>query len=175
MELLKKIFNFIHNNQSISILTTEGSFKRVRKQTFCSVALMILNLFKESVEFNLATFLPKIQCKPVSGAAFSIARYKIKIAFFHELNNLISSHIQAMPPKLWNGFRLIAGDGTTVSLPASPDIKDHFKIYEISGGNTHTVLANCCILYDVMTNFIVDVNLDLMSNGELPMMVKNYT
>jgi hypothetical protein len=132
---------------------------------------MILNLFKESVEFNLATFLPKIQCKPVSGAAFSIARYKIKIAFFHELNKLLSSHIQSMPPKLWNGFRLIAGDGTTVSLPATPDIKGHFKIYEISGGNTYTVLANCCILYDVMSNFIVDVNLDLMSNGELPMMV----
>jgi hypothetical protein len=133
------------------------------------VALTILNLFKESVEYNLATFLPKIQCKPVTGAAFSIARYKIKIDFFHELNKLLYNHIKTLPPKLWNGFRLVAGDGTTISLPATPDIKNHFKIYETSKGNTHTVLANCCIFYDVLSNFVVDVNLDLMSNGELPM------
>ena len=169
MELLKKIFDFIHNNQTISNLTIEGSFKRVRIQTFSSVALTILNLFKESVEYNLATFLPKIQCKPVTGAAFSIARYKIKIDFFHELNKLLYDHIKTLPPKLWNGFRLVAGDGTTISLPATPDIKNHFKIYETSKGNTHTVLANCCIFYDVLSNFVLDVNLDLMSNGELPM------
>jgi hypothetical protein len=134
------------------------------------VALMILNLFKESVEYNLATVLPKIQYKSVSGAAFSIARYKIKIAFFHELNKFLYAHIKTLPPKLWKGFRLIAGDGTTVGLPATPDIKDHFKIYESSKGNTHIVLANCCILYDVLSSYVVDVNLDLMSNGELPMM-----
>lgn len=130
----------------------------------------ILHLFKDSVEFNLATFLPKINCKPVTGAAFSIARYKIKIEFFHELCNLMAAHISSLKPKLWKGFRLIAGDGTTIGLPASPKIKTHFGIYELTKGGTHTVLANCAILYDVLSNLVIDTTMDLMSKGEITLM-----
>jgi len=34
------------------------------------VALLVLNLFKDSAEYNLATLLPQIKAKPVTGAAF---------------------------------------------------------------------------------------------------------
>lgn len=82
----------------------------------------------------------------------------------------MASQIRGLKPKLWKGFRLIAGDGTTVGLPASPDIKEHFGIYEIAKGNTQTVLANCCILYDVLSNFIIDTSLDLITKGEVTIM-----
>ncbi|TAF74588.1 MAG: hypothetical protein EAZ53_08035 [Bacteroidetes bacterium] len=77
-------------------------------------------LFKESVEYNLATLLPKLDLKPVKGSAFSIARYKLKIDFFLELNKMVFNHIEALKPKLWKNYRLIAGDGSTISVPASP-------------------------------------------------------
>ena len=127
--------------------------------------MLILNLFKESAEFNLATLLPQIGIKPVKGATFSIARYKIKLSFFLELNKMMSEHIQTLKPKLWKGFRLIAGDGTTVNLPPSPKIKEHFGIFAISEG-THTCLANACMLYDVLSNLVVDTIISPCSIGE---------
>lgn len=128
--------------------------------------MLILNLFKESAEYNLATLLPQIDIKPVKGATFSIARYKIKLSFFLELNKMMSEHIQTLKPKLWKGFRLIAGDGTTVNLPPSPKIKQHFGIFAVSEGNTHTCLANACMLYDVLSNLVVDTIISPCSIGE---------
>lgn len=128
--------------------------------------MLILNLFKESAEYNLATLLPQIDIKPVKGATFSIARYKIKLSFFLELNKMMSEHIQTLKPKLWNGFRLIAGDGTTVNLPPSSKIKEHFGIFAVSDGNTHTCLANACMLYDVLSNLVVDTIISPCSIGE---------
>ena len=166
-ELLKKVFNFIHNNHNYSELCINKiNFTRKCKLTFASVALLILNLFKETAEYNLATLLPQIDIKPVKGTTFSIARYKIKLSFFLELNKMMSEHIETLKPKLWKGFRLIAGDGTTVNLPPSPKIKEHFGIFAISEGNTHTCLANACMLYDVLSNLVVDTIISPCSIGE---------
>jgi hypothetical protein len=128
--------------------------------------LLILNLFKESAEYNLAALLPRMDIKPVKGATFSIARYKIKLGFFLELNKMMSEHIQTLRPKVWKGFRLIAGDGTTVNLPPSPKIKEHFGIFAVSDDSTHTCLGNACMLYDVLSNLVVDTIISPCSIGE---------
>ena len=41
--------------------------------------------FKESVEFNLSKILPQLGNRPVGGAAFSAALYKISPVFFQAL------------------------------------------------------------------------------------------
>lgn len=128
--------------------------------------LLVLNLFKDSAEYNLATLLPQIKLRPVTGAAFSIARYKIKLSFFLELNKIVSTHIESRIPRTWKGFRLIAGDGTTVSLPPSPRVKKHFGVFDITGGSKHTCLANACMLYDVLSGLILDTVIAPSSIGE---------
>lgn len=85
-----------------------------------------------------------------------MARYKIKLSFFLGLNHIVADHIETLKPKLWNDYRLIAGDGTTVNLPPSPSIKKHFGIFKETKSGTKTCLANACILYDVLSNFILD-------------------
>ncbi len=102
----------------------------------------------------------------MSGAAFSIARYKISIGFFLELNQLLADYIETLEPKLWKGFRLIAGDGSSVGLPASRQIKKHFGIFAVTSDNTHTCLANTCMLYDVLSNLVLDVIIAPCSIGE---------
>jgi hypothetical protein len=125
-----------------------------------------MNLFKDSVEYSLTTFLPELSCECVTGAAFSLARYKIKLAFFLELNNMMTEHILELPPKLWNGFQLVAGDGTTVNMPSSPKIKEHFGVYSVSGEKTTTCLSNACMLYDVLSGFVLDSIIAPISIGE---------
>ena len=48
-----------------------------------------MHLFKESVDYQLFTFLPQLKAPKVSGAAFSKARYKIHLSFFKALNTLL--------------------------------------------------------------------------------------
>ena len=77
---------------------------------------------------------------------------------------------RGLNPILWKGFGLIAEDGTSISLPASPKIKTHFKIHEVTKGSTHTELANCAILYTVLSNLVIDASIDLMAKEETKMM-----
>ena len=122
------------------------------------------------MEYNTATVLPELKLQPVCGAAFSIARYKIKLNFFLELNNIITQHINCCEHKTWNGYRLIAGDGTTVNLPPSPQIKNHFGITEVTKGNTHICLANACMLYDVQSGLVLDTVICPYTIGESTVM-----
>ena len=176
-KLIEKVSFFIHNQQNISNLKEDDSFfTRNRILSFSTTVLMILNLFKDSVEFSMTSLLPQLGLKPVSGAAFSIARYKIKIELFLELDSIMSAHLKTLPPKLWKGYRLIAGDGTTIKVPASTQIKKHFGIFAVGGKNTKTCLTNACMLYDVLSNLVLDSIIAPVSIGEgmlLPNMIKN--
>lgn len=166
-EFLKKVSSFIYNPQTISDFKEDkSSFTRKGKLSFSSIAILLMNLFKDSVEYSLTTFLPELSSESVTGAAFSLARYKIKIDFFLELNNMMKAHIIQLPPQLWNGFQLIAGDGTTVNMPSSPKIKKHFGIFSVSGEKTTTCLSNACILYDVLSGLVLDSVIAPISIGE---------
>lgn len=172
-KFLKTLFSFIHETKTatdFSVATQD--FSRSRKLSFTTIAISILHLFKESVEHKVLSFLPLLSLPTVSGAAFSYARYKIKLDLFLALNNKLSSYHNSLPAKLWNGFRLIAGDGTTVSLPPSPQIKEHFGLYDsLASGNSVTCLAQSFLFYDILTNFIVDAVIAPICLGESTLML----
>ncbi|HAL81377.1 MAG TPA: hypothetical protein DCO83_03385, partial [Mucilaginibacter sp.] len=99
--LLKKTFDFIHLNPDFSKYTTKATFfTRNRILTFPVVVSSILNLFKESVEYNISTILSFLEVKPVTGAAFSLARYKIDLSFFRDLNKILVDFHQKLTSKL---------------------------------------------------------------------------
>jgi hypothetical protein len=102
----------------------------------------------------------------VSGAAFSAARYKIKPAFFQALNAIVIKHIQTLKPKTWNGYQLIAVDGSTVSIPPSPSIKKSFSIFATTAQGTKTCMAQALICYDVLSNYVLASTIDKMEIGE---------
>ena len=104
--------------------------------------------------------------RPLSGAAFSAARYKIQPIFFQELNKLLLRHIYSLKPRLWKGFRIVAIDGTSILLPASPQIKKVFGVFDKTSRGTNTCLAQSVMLYDVLSDFVLGIKLDKMCNGE---------
>lgn len=167
MSLLKKTFDFIHNNpERKQYLTQPIFFKRNRTLTFPVVVSSILNLFKESVEYNISTLLSQLNLKPVTGAAFSLARYKIDLSFFKDLNKIVVDFHQQASSKRWKGFQLIAGDGSTVSLPASRQMKDYFGIYSTSRSGTKSCLAQIFMLFDVYTDVVIDGRISKMADSE---------
>ncbi len=106
--------------------------------------------------------------KHVSGAAFCLAREKIKNVFFEDLNKLLIHQIKDRNSYTWKGFRLLAFDGTTCLLPASKQIKQHFGIHSSKHGVSN-YLAQCLLCTDVVSNYIFRYRLDKMSISEKQM------
>jgi hypothetical protein len=125
-----------------------------------------LHLFKESVEYNISTLLPAFNLKPVTGAAFSLARYKIDLSFFKDLNKLLINFHQDAPSKLWKGFQLIGGDGSTVALPPSRQMKEYFGVYSIRESGIESCLAQVLMLYDVYSDVVLDGRISKMEDSE---------
>lgn len=125
-----------------------------------------MNLFKESVEYNISVLLPSLKLKAVSAAAFSLARYKIDLSFFKDLNQVLVDFHQSERTRLWKGYQLIAGDGSTVSLPPSRAIKDHFGVYSQSAQGIKTCMAQMFMLFDVTTDTVISGRIDKMERSE---------
>ncbi|MEO7486670.1 MAG: IS4 family transposase [Ferruginibacter sp.] len=141
-------------------------FTRQAPLSFPVVVSSILHLFKESVEFNLSKILPQFGNKMAGMAAFSAARYKIKPAFFRALNALVVKHIETLKPTTWKGYQLIAVDGSTVSLPPSPQIKKSFGIFAETVNGTKTCMAQALICFDVLSNYVLASKIGKMEVGE---------
>ena len=73
---------------------------------------------------------------------------------------------QKAPSLLWKGFQLIAGDGSTVSLPASGQIKDYFGIHSTNDDGINNCLAQIFMLYDVCTGLIINGRISKMEDSE---------
>jgi hypothetical protein len=129
------------------------------------VASSILHLFKESVEFNLQKILPSIS-RPVTGSAFTQARYKIKPKFFNDLVKTTVESYRVCEKKLWKGHILLGGDGSTLNLPPSKDIEKKFGVYSTTDMGVKRYLARIFFVYDVLNDIVVGWNLSKMKDQE---------
>jgi len=170
----KKIFDFIHSTKKMAqYRSSEKDFTRKSPLSFPVIVTSILHLFKESVEFNLHKLLGGFENKPVTGSAFSQARYKIKPDFFKSLNAVLRSGYDQANKLLWKGYLLIGGDGSTINLPPSESIEEHFGIYSSTDQGTKTYLARTFFLYDVLNDFVLDAQLSKMEVGEKTLLLQS--
>jgi hypothetical protein len=93
--------------------------------------------------------------RAVTKSAFSQARRKLKPSVFRSLNDLLltqwESHVSV--PR-WHGFRLLAGDATTLRLPALPEVLEEFGTHGDRWGG-QTPLAQVFGLFDVASGLLV--------------------
>jgi hypothetical protein len=125
------------------------------------------------VEYNVSTILSFLEIKPVTGAAFCLARYKIDLSFFKDLNKILVDFHQKLPPKLWKGYQLIGGDGSTASLPPSKQIKEYFGIHSSNDDGINNCLAQIFMFYDVCTNLVIDGRISKMEEAEKLLLKKS--
>jgi len=60
--------------------------------------------------------------------------------------------------KLWNGFRVLSVDGSSITLPITKELKN---VYGQTKNQTKTSLvqARVSVLYDVLNHYVLDGNL----------------
>ena len=150
------------------------SFTRNRLLPFQTIVLFLINLLKGSVQDELDHFFKGFHNtgtwqRVVSKSAFCRARMKLSYLAFVELNQIIIRFFyRHFPVKTWQGFTLMAIDGSTVGLPSTPQIFDYFG--GISSPNKKPyALARVSQMFDVLNQVTIHAQISPLNVGERDM------
>ncbi len=112
--------------------------------------------------------------KKVSKGAFSQARQKLKHEAFIELDkDQIDYFYDTTDYKKWNGFRLIAIDGSTSRLPNSKSIIKEYGVADISETSTPLIFSRLSQAYDMLNHLTIDAQFSSYHNNEHEMALKH--
>jgi hypothetical protein len=145
---------------------SDKDFSRQRCLPFESVVLFLLNLVKRSLQDELDEFFnlsrgEAVATPVVTKSAFSQARKKLKAEAFIELNQVQVAYFYAhFPYQTWHGLRLLAVDGSSVQLPATAEIIDHFGLWHSAP------VARVSQLFDVLNEVTVEAVIGPKAVGE---------
>ncbi len=133
----------------------------------------MMNLLRKSLAIEIDSFVNFVYRKCASPKAFTQsafvqARKKIKPGVFKKLSQTIVNEFYTNNDaaiKLWEGFRLLAVDGSRITLPITNELE---AIYGQTKNQTQTsiVQARCSVLYDVENNYALDAVLAPLAKGE---------
>lgn len=154
---------------------SQNDFTRRRKQSFHNTILFMMNFLTKSLSIEIENFVSFIRnriglvdIEYFTKSAFVQCRKKIKPEVFKYLSdNLVEEFYTDNDEsiKLWNGFRLLAVDGSRMTLPNTQELE---KIYGKTKNQSKTgvVQARVSVLYDVLNKFVIDGCLVPLSIGE---------
>ncbi|WP_245585035.1 IS4 family transposase [Psychroserpens burtonensis] len=146
-------------------------FTRNRKQRFPLLLLFMMNFLRKSLFLEIENFTNLFKTGSnlkFSKSAFVQARKKIKPEVFDKLSQILLSEFYANNDaaiKLWKGFRLLAVDGSRITLPITDELK---TIYGKTKNQSETIIiqARCSVIYDVLNNYVLDGALAALKRGE---------
>ena len=157
-KIKKKLYSnkFMEDNR-----ISNKDFTRKRKLPFVSLVLFMINIVKQTLQKELTHFVKLIKGKNVnvSKSAFSQGRVKLKPEAFIELNKtLVEEFYTDNIIEKWNNFRLIAIDGTKLSLPiSSKELIDKFGTLVNGMIIPEAQISNC---YDLLNEIIIDSQIE---------------
>ena len=151
--------------------TTPQSFTRDRILSFHILVLFLINFIKGSYQDELDNFFKnikgyKVARRIVTKSALSRARKKLKHQAFIEMNRQqVTFFNTEFQPCTWNGYRLVAFDGSTVRLPHQKEIIDHFGTWAVHKGKD-CPLARLSQMYDTLNKISIDAIISPKEIGE---------
>ncbi len=132
----------------------------------------MMNMLKKSLAVEIENFFSFLGKKSLSTkftkSAFVQARKKIKPEVFKYLSQKLVHEFYTdndLAIKTWKDFRLLAIDGTRITLPQTKVLKKQYGETK-NQTNTGVVQARCSVLYDVENNYVLDGTLSPLKIGE---------
>lgn len=156
------------NLVSLFSLSPNG-FTRRRKLCFDRLVLLIAKLCKKTLSVEIERFFSELGHEGLcSVSAFCQQRKKLNPILYRIWNQLLCDCFYAFRGEnvqRWEGFRLIAVDGSNVSLVNTPALLAHF------GGQSNQqsffVQAKAMYMYDVLNGLVINAILAPYRTGEL--------
>jgi hypothetical protein len=150
---------------------SQKDFVRRRRLPFHNMIFFLMNMIKGSLQDELDYFFKAVDAQEVSvrtvtKSALTKARKKLHHQAFIELSrNLVSFFYDHFPCRTWNGFRILAIDGSTIKVPRTKDCADHFGTWKPAKGEPCPV-ARISTLFDAINGVVVDALIRLKEQGE---------
>lgn len=154
---------------------SETDFTRSRKQSFSSTLLLMINRITKSLSIEILNFVQILQrdlkykhTQLFSKSAFVKYRQKMRPEVFMYLSKVLTDEYftdNDASVRLWRGFRLLAVDGSSLTLPNTKELKNEFGV---ANNQTQTSITQgrASVLYDVLNEFVIDASLSPVSIGE---------
>lgn len=171
-EMIEFIRNIVNSQDFISRHRQRPSdFTRKRKLPAASLIAFLLSLVRGSYQQELDRFFsilgrddaPK---RIVTKAALAKARMKLNYRAFIELNHSLNRFFEHhFAVKTWHGFRLLATDGSTIRLPHTEGIQEHFGAWKVRQGRP-SPMARLSQLFDPLNKVTVDAIISPKRIGE---------
>lgn len=178
IEQLKVFLNTVMENPDIKCLFTNkaSDFTRQRKLSLRKVIGMLINLPKRSLSIELQSFFenldePGLTC---TKGAFCLQRPKLKPIFFKMWNDFLVKNFYNFygnNVKRWEGFRLLAVDGSNISLMNVPKVLAHFGSADNQFGGVP--MARAMQIHDVLNDITVWGDIFPRSNSENAIIANN--
>ena len=171
-EIRKKIDSsaFVKNCRA-----SEKDFTRDRKLPFKSLILFMLNIIKQTLQKELTHFISLFggeKVDSITKSAYCQSRLKLKHTAFIELDDVILKEFYTDNDfNEWNNFIVLGTDGSTLSLPYSKELIDEFGIKVTKNEIMPRALISSC--YDLLNDIIIDSQIDKVSAGERPLVLKH--
>jgi Transposase DDE domain len=152
-------------------------FTRKRKMPFDRVLLFMMSMVKKSLQLELINFVQSLNLKSinhVSNSAYNQARMKIKPDVFQYLMQSVNDEFYTANDQrvvLWNGFRLLACDGSFLNMPLAENLIQKYGMATSNQHNTQVFNVRCSVLYDLENKMILDGALAGYKTGEREMLM----
>jgi hypothetical protein len=134
-----------------------------------------MNFLRKSLSLEIENFVKHISSlkdgkfvSVFSKSAFSQCRNKIKPEVFVHLNQTLIRDFYTDNDdsvKLWEGFRLLAIDGSRLTLPNTEELKNYYGETK-NQTNAGVVQARVSVMYDVLNKYVLDGIVSPLSIGE---------
>jgi len=145
-------------------------FIRERFLPFHTMIFFLMNMIKGSLQDELDYFFKAVHAEEVSErtvtkSAFTKARKKLHQAFIELGRNLVSFFYHHFPCRKWKEFRILAIDGSTVKVPRTKDVADHFGTWN-PAKEENCPVARISNMFDVLNGIVVDAVISPKKQGE---------
>jgi hypothetical protein len=177
IEELKQFISLVNEHPEVleQFTTSNRAFTRERKLTFPRLVLLIGKLCKKTLSVELESFFAELEVKlTCTVSAFTQQRQKLQPLFYKAWNELLLLsyyHHYGKDVKRWKGYRLIAADGSNISLVNTPALQHYF------GGQSNQqcfyVQAKTFYCYDVLNRLTISAQIEPYRTGELPIAYAN--
>ena len=140
-------------------------FTRKRKISFKDIILFELGTLKKTLSLEIQDFIKRTNKEEFSKQAYSKAREKVNPEVFKELNEDIVEGTYKGEHKRYEGYVILAIDGSTVQLPNTKGVR------EIYGGqrnqsNKETAIGRIGVIYDVLNEIVLEGRITGYEKGE---------
>jgi hypothetical protein len=150
----------------------KNSFIRERKLSFDKMMTMIIKKSNKSLQNSLNDMQLELgEEVSISNSAYTQARAKLNYTAFQEYADMASEMFyEDGEYEKYKSFRLLAIDGSIITLPDSKDIANEFNPMnvrcQIEGFKKEVPQARASVLFDVLNNMAVDASLTNKNKNE---------